>query len=34
MVRDDFPAASPEELLGEQVAQTVIYESAPFSRIP
>jgi hypothetical protein len=34
MVRDEFPAASPEELLGEQVAQTVIYESAPFSRIP
>jgi hypothetical protein len=34
MVRDDFPASSPEELLGEQVAQTVIYESAPFSRVP
>ena len=34
MVRDDYPAASPEELLGEQLAQTVIYESAPFIRVP
>lgn len=34
MVRDDYPAASPEELVGEQLAQTVIYETAPFTRVP
>ena len=34
MVRDDYPAASPEELAGELVAQTVLYESAPFTRVP
>jgi hypothetical protein len=32
MLVDDYPASSPEELLGEQIAQTVIYESAPFTR--
>jgi hypothetical protein len=32
MVDNDFPAASEEELLGETLAQTVIYESAPFTR--
>ena len=34
MVRDDFPAVSPDELVGEQLAQTVIYETAPFTRVP
>jgi hypothetical protein len=34
MVRDDYPASSPEELIGEQLAQTVLYESAPFTRVP
>ena len=34
MVSDDYPASSPEELIGEQLAQTVIYESAPFTRVP
>lgn len=34
MVRDDYPTTSPDELAGEQVAQTVIYESAPFIRQP
>ena len=34
MVRNDFPAASPKELIGEQLAQTVLYESAPFTRVP
>jgi hypothetical protein len=33
MVRDDYPAAvTEEELAGEIYAQTVIYESAPFTR--
>jgi hypothetical protein len=32
MVRDDYPAVSEEELAGEIYAQTVIYESAPFTR--
>ena len=32
MVRDDFPTASEEELAGEIYAQTVIYESAAFTR--
>jgi hypothetical protein len=32
MVRDDFPATTEADLLGEQIAQTVIYETAPFSR--
>lgn len=34
MVRDDYPAVSPEELIGEQLAQTVIYETSPFTRVP
>jgi hypothetical protein len=34
MVRNDFPAASPDELAGEQLAQTVIYETATFTRVP
>jgi hypothetical protein len=32
MIGNDYPAATPEELAGELVAQTVIYESAPFTR--
>jgi len=32
MIRDDFPTASEAELLGEQIAQTVLYETATFSR--
>ncbi|OGO53550.1 MAG: hypothetical protein A2V84_01170 [Chloroflexi bacterium RBG_16_70_13] len=32
MVRDDFPTSDPAELAGEQIAQTVIYESAPFEK--
>lgn len=32
MVRNDFPTVSEEELAGEIYAQTVIYESAPFTR--
>jgi hypothetical protein len=32
MVRDDYPTVSEEELAGEIYAQTVIYESAPFTR--
>lgn len=34
MVRDDYPASSPEDLIGETLAQTVIYETAPFTRVP
>jgi hypothetical protein len=34
MVRDDYPTTSEAELIGEQVAQTIIYESAPFTRQP
>ena len=32
MVRNDYPTVSEEELAGEIYAQTVIYESAPFTR--
>lgn len=32
MVRDDYPTVSEEELAGEIYAQTVIYESASFTR--
>lgn len=32
MVRNDYPTVSQEELAGEIYAQTVIYESAPFTR--
>jgi hypothetical protein len=32
MVRDDYPAVSEEEFAGEIYAQTVVYESAPFTR--
>ena len=34
MVRNDFPTSSEDELTGELVAQTVIYETAPFVREP
>jgi len=34
MVEDKLPSASAGELLGEQIAQTVIYETAPFTRKP
>jgi hypothetical protein len=34
MVRDDYPTTSADELVGEQIAQTVIYETAPFERQP
>jgi hypothetical protein len=34
MVRDDYPAASPEELAGELIAATVINETATFTRVP
>ena len=33
MVKDDYPAFSEAELAGEVYAQTVIYESAPFTRV-
>lgn len=32
MVRDDYPTVSEEQLAGEIYAQTVIYESVPFTR--
>ena len=32
MLTNDYPAASEAELLGEKIAQTVVYESAPFGR--
>jgi hypothetical protein len=32
MISNEYPAATPEDLAGELVAQTVIYESAPFVR--
>lgn len=32
MVRNDYPTVSEEELAGEIYTQTVIYESAPFTR--
>jgi hypothetical protein len=34
MVEDKLPSASGGVLLGEQIAQTVIYETAPFARKP
>jgi hypothetical protein len=34
MVSNDYPTSSEEELAGELIAQTVIYESAPFVREP
>jgi hypothetical protein len=34
MVSNEFPTTSEEELTGEMIAQTVIYESAPFVREP
>jgi hypothetical protein len=34
MVRDDYPTSSEAELMGERIAQTVIYETAPFERTP
>lgn len=34
MAKDDFPSVSVAELLGERIAQTVIYETAPFTREP
>jgi hypothetical protein len=34
MVRNEFPTSSEAELIGERVAQTVIYETAPFRREP
>jgi len=33
MVEDDAPAPSEAELLGEQINQTFIYETAPFTRV-
>ena len=32
MIRDDYPTSDPAELAGETLAQTVIYESAPFEK--
>jgi len=32
MLEDNYPTSSEDELLGETLAQTVIYESAPFTR--
>ena len=32
MVGDDYPTVSEQELAGEIYAQTVLYESAPFTR--
>jgi hypothetical protein len=34
MVRDDYPTTSADELVGERIAQTVIYETASFKRQP
>jgi hypothetical protein len=34
VTRDDYPTSSEAELLGERIAQTVIYETAPFVREP
>ena len=34
MVSNDYPTSSEEELTGEMMAQTVIYETAPFVREP
>ncbi|MEP7159336.1 MAG: hypothetical protein ABI797_07895 [Chloroflexota bacterium] len=32
MIENDYPATSEAELLGEQLAQTEIYETSPFTR--
>jgi hypothetical protein len=32
MVRNEYPTSDPAELAGEMIAQTVIYESAPFEK--
>ena len=32
VVEDGFPGMSEAELWGDRIAQTVIYESAPFTR--
>jgi hypothetical protein len=32
MIEDDFPDCTPDECWGEQIAQTVIYETSPFTR--
>lgn len=34
MLSDECPFCSPDELLGEQIAQTAIYETSPFTRQP
>jgi hypothetical protein len=34
MLSDDCPFCSPTELLGEQMTQTAIYETSPFTRQP
>jgi hypothetical protein len=34
MLSDDCPFCSPSELLGEQMTQTAIYETSPFTRQP
>lgn len=34
MLSDDCPFCSPGELLGEQMTQTAIYETSPFTRQP
>ncbi|HEY7668528.1 MAG TPA: hypothetical protein VIE12_10445 [Actinomycetota bacterium] len=32
LIRDDYPTPSDRELVGETIAQTLTYESAPFTR--
>ena len=34
MLSNEYPTSDPAELAGEQIAQTVIYESAPFEKAP
>jgi hypothetical protein len=34
MVRDTCPPCPPGELIGDQIAQTVIYETSPFTKQP
>jgi hypothetical protein len=34
MTQDTCPPCAPGELTGEWIAQTVIYESSPFTRQP
>jgi hypothetical protein len=34
MLSNEYPTSDPAELAGEQIAQTVIYESAPFEKVP